>query len=64
MATSDEQVKVVPHTNFVVDGFRLKEKQKYQDYFLTHFHADHYTGITKTWKHGTICLYIIWLFID
>jgi hypothetical protein len=44
------------HTNsFVVDGFTIKNKENYKFWFLSHFHADHYAGITKNkWKHGTI----------
>jgi Cft2 family RNA processing exonuclease len=40
-------------TNILVDGFRRKSKKKYI-YFLTHFHSDHYAGITKNWSKGFI----------
>jgi hypothetical protein len=54
MATSDAAVKIIPGTDFVVDGFKIKNKADYKHWFLTHFHSDHYSGITKTWKNGTI----------
>ncbi|KAL9656463.1 hypothetical protein ABK040_005227 [Willaertia magna] len=55
MASSDEDIKIIPGTKFVVDGFKLKkEKNKYQHFFLTHFHSDHYAGLIKTWSHGMI----------
>ena len=39
MAANDEDIKLIPGTDFVVDGFRFK--QKYNTFFLTHFHSDH-----------------------
>ncbi|EFC49099.1 predicted protein, partial [Naegleria gruberi] len=52
MAANDEDIKLIPGTDFVVDGF--KYKQKYNTFFLTHFHSDHYAGLVKTWSHGSI----------
>ncbi|EGC32714.1 hypothetical protein DICPUDRAFT_37896, partial [Dictyostelium purpureum] len=45
--------KVLHGTKFLVDGFQYKSED-YKHYFLTHFHSDHYTGITKTWAFGNI----------
>ena len=36
------------------DGFQYSKKSLTQNYFLTHFHADHYGGITKQWDKGII----------
>eukprot|EP01080_Neovahlkampfia_damariscottae_P008545 gene8545-369_t len=48
-------IKKIPNTKFIVDGFTVKKKEEFQWWFLSHFHADHYGGITKNkWKHGTI----------
>ncbi|KAG2387916.1 hypothetical protein C9374_000766 [Naegleria lovaniensis] len=52
MASNDEDIKIIPGTEFVVDGF--KYKHKYSTFFLTHFHSDHYAGLIKTWSHGII----------
>ena len=44
--------------NVLVDGFRhrLPEAVPRSDrvYVLTHFHSDHYTGLTERFDHGTI----------
>lgn len=39
--------------NFLVDGFKFKSPA-YKVYFLTHFHADHYNNLTKTFSFGKI----------
>jgi len=44
----------LPENDFVVDGFTLRNKDDYKDWFLTHFHSDHYVGIQKKFNHGTI----------
>jgi DNA cross-link repair 1A protein len=54
MASTDPAIKVIPGTKFVVDGFTLKNKKDYSHFFLTHFHADHYAGMTKRWNFGKI----------
>jgi hypothetical protein len=41
-------------TNIIVDGFPHSAKSESRTFFLTHFHSDHYIGITRTWKFGTI----------
>lgn len=40
---------------FIVDGFPFASKELSSIYFLTHFHSDHYGGITKV---GCQLLYV------
>ena len=43
----------VPGTSFLVDCFgRGAEKAACKSWFLTHFHADHWRGLTKSFKAG------------
>jgi Cft2 family RNA processing exonuclease len=53
MAAQLEHIKWIPGTRFIVDGFRFPSKDC-QHYFLTHAHADHTTGLKKSWNAGTI----------
>ncbi|CAI5724999.1 unnamed protein product [Hyaloperonospora brassicae] len=48
--------KCVKGTNppFIVDGFYYACNQNSSIYFLTHFHSDHYGGITKDFDCGII----------
>jgi hypothetical protein len=46
--------KRVPGTPFVVDGFRYASPAVSRWYVLTHFHADHYGGLTRHWDAGAI----------
>jgi hypothetical protein len=45
--------KIIEGTQFLVDGFVYKAPC-YQHYFLSHFHADHYCGLTKGFDFGYI----------
>ena len=45
--------KRIPGTDFITDGFYYAGSLT-QNYFLTHFHSDHYGGITKKWNEGII----------
>ena len=42
-------------TPFTMDAFRYGYVQGCSACFLTHFHCDHYAGLTKGWSQGPIC---------
>lgn len=46
--------KKIPGTDFVCDGFMYAKSSVTKNYFLTHFHSDHYGGINKSWNAGII----------
>lgn len=46
--------KKIPGTDFVCDGFMYAKSALTKNYFLTHFHSDHYGGINKSWNAGII----------
>ncbi|QLQ78071.1 hypothetical protein HG537_0A03180 [Torulaspora globosa] len=51
------QIKIVSFVNghkIVVDGFNFERDPEISQYFLSHFHSDHYMGLRKSWDHGTI----------
>ncbi|KAJ4866657.1 DNA LIGASE 6 [Raphanus sativus] len=48
------QSKRIPETNFIVDLFRLPSDPSSVAFFLSHFHSDHYSGLSSSWSRGII----------
>lgn len=46
--------KIIPNFSICVDAFRYGAVQDCNAYFLSHFHSDHYIGLTASWRHGPI----------
>ena len=46
--------KIMPGFYICVDAFRYGAVQGCNAYFLSHFHSDHYIGLTSLWCHGPI----------
>ncbi|EOA33487.1 hypothetical protein CARUB_v10019664mg [Capsella rubella] len=51
------QSKRIPKTNFIVDLFRFPQHSSSSSsvaFFLSHFHSDHYSGLSSSWSRGII----------
>ncbi|EXJ56761.1 hypothetical protein A1O7_07105 [Cladophialophora yegresii CBS 114405] len=46
--------KIMPGFYICVDAFRYGKVEGQNAYFLSHFHSDHYIGLTSSWCHGPI----------
>lgn len=46
--------KIMPGLFICVDAFRYGAVEGCNAYFLSHFHSDHYIGLTSSWCHGPI----------
>ncbi|KAI8940379.1 hypothetical protein NX059_004071 [Plenodomus lindquistii] len=46
--------KIMPGFFIAVDAFRYGAVKGQNAYFLSHFHSDHYIGLTASWAYGPI----------
>ncbi|KAI8973190.1 beta-lactamase-like protein [Mycotypha africana] len=60
ISTEKRKSRTVPYykrlagTNMVVDAFLFGQIPDCEGYFLSHFHSDHYMGLSANWTHGPI----------
>lgn len=47
--------KRIPYTSICVDAFNFAKEEGLKFYFLSHFHADHYVGLTKGFDRHIYC---------
>ncbi|CAH2052215.1 unnamed protein product, partial [Iphiclides podalirius] len=47
--------KIVAGTHFAVDAFSYGDIPNVNNYFLTHFHSDHYSGLKKSFNKLLFC---------
>jgi len=52
--TSCPSHKQISNTSVLVDAFQYANPALPQTHFLSHFHSDHYGGLTKHWSGGII----------
>ncbi|XP_021296327.1 DNA ligase 6 isoform X2 [Herrania umbratica] len=46
--------KLIPNSRFLIDSFRHPSTTFSAAYFLSHFHSDHYSGLSPSWSGGII----------
>lgn len=56
--------KVIAGTRLAVDAFRFGDIAGVEHYFLSHFHADHYIGLKKSFCHKLYASEITGMFIN
>ena len=49
--------KIIEGTFFMVDAFNYGIRPECRGYFLTHFHSDHYNGISNLWVNSNSPIY-------